>query len=173
MVDISIQIGYYTPRLYTQTPHIPTPEAEASYLMTRDKDRRILIVDDDEQVRNYCAHALKIKKYLVETAESGEEAIKMLRDAEKPYDLVLSDVNMPNGNGKDVAREVCLRHASTTKVIMMTGALTDNQPLEELLVEFPEIRVEEKPLKPMVLLQAVAAVLHIATIRPKEEEAHG
>lgn len=63
---------------------------------------RILLVDDDESLRQLLA--VKLKQDLsavVEQASSGNEAIGMIR-LKKDYCIIISDFNMPDGNGKDL-----------------------------------------------------------------------
>ena len=58
---------------------------------------RILVVDDQEDIREMARLVLLDAGFLVETAASGEEALKRARDLE--LDLVLLDINMPGLDG--------------------------------------------------------------------------
>lgn len=62
--------------------------------------KKILIVDDDEDVRSLCEEVLTVAGYNVNTAIHGLHALDMLRQAD--YDLVISDVNMPELGGIDL-----------------------------------------------------------------------
>ncbi len=64
---------------------------------------RILVVDDDTTIIQLLQEALPALGYTADYAESGQEAIRLLQKQE--YDLVLSDIRMPEKNGIDVARE--------------------------------------------------------------------
>ena len=59
--------------------------------------QKVLVVDDDKVLRESLEKALKINGFLVQSADNGEEAVKMVRANE--YDLVVMDVNMPVMNG--------------------------------------------------------------------------
>ena len=79
---------------------------------------RILIVDDEDQIRTLLARLLGAQGYDCVTADSPAQARRQLR--EHPVALVLSDVNMPGGSGIDFTREV-LAHYPDTAVVMVTG----------------------------------------------------
>ncbi len=66
---------------------------------------RILIVEDEDMVRAVAERALVRQGYVVETASDGEEALEMFADG-KRYDLVVSDVVMPNMDGPTMARQL-------------------------------------------------------------------
>src|SRR5258705_4836728 len=80
-------------------------------------DRRILIVDDEDAVRNLFADALS-DRYICTTAASSDEALAHL--AIDPYALVIADIQMPGRNGIELLREIRLRYADTA-VIMVSG----------------------------------------------------
>ena len=66
---------------------------------------RILIVEDEDMVRAVAERALVRQGYVVETASDGEEALELFADG-KRYDLVVSDVVMPNMDGPTMARQL-------------------------------------------------------------------
>ena len=65
---------------------------------------RILVVDDEEDVRVLTGRVLSSEGYDVALAEDGDVALEMMR--EKDYDLVILDVMMPNKHGLDVVRDM-------------------------------------------------------------------
>jgi CheY-like chemotaxis protein len=67
---------------------------------------RILVVDDERIVRDLLARMLREHGYDVETAGSGREA----RALEGPWDLLLTDVVMPDGDGVTLSRRIPARH---------------------------------------------------------------
>jgi len=86
----------------------PTPEV-AKRELYKPKDfwgsGRILIVEDEDMVRAVAERALVRQGYVVETANDGEQALKLFADG-KRYDLVVSDVVMPNLDGPSMARRL-------------------------------------------------------------------
>lgn len=92
---------------------------------------RLLVVDDDEQVRNLLSRLLGGKDYALDQAASGEEALEKIRSA--PPDLVLLDVQMPGKSGHDVLAEI--RADAQTRlipVVMLTGAATRQEKLRAI-----------------------------------------
>ena len=84
------------------------------------ENKKILVVDDSSLMRSFAKGSLKqLKLNNVGEAENGEEALLKLR--EEKYDLILSDLHMPNMNGLELLRAV--RSDSNLKdipFIMMT-----------------------------------------------------
>jgi len=64
----------------------------------------ILVVDDEEGLRAFLAETLEIDNHVVQQAEDGSEAIAMLKA--RGYDLVISDLRMPNTDGMELLRWV-------------------------------------------------------------------
>lgn len=98
----------------------PTTEPVATCLLElqpNEDDRRILIVDDEDAVRQMFADYLT-ETYECTTASSSEEALNHL--AVKNYALVISDLAMPGRNGIELLREIGARYPDTA-VIMVSG----------------------------------------------------
>jgi CheY-like chemotaxis protein len=66
--------------------------------------KRILVVDDDEDVRKAFMLALESEGYLVETVDSGEKAIESVKQTK--IDLIFIDLNMPGIGGVTTVREI-------------------------------------------------------------------
>ena len=77
---------------------------------------RILVVDDEPQIRRVMRSALTAEGYEVHDARTGETALEELR--RERYDLVLLDVNMPGMDGLETCR--LIRASSEIAVIMLT-----------------------------------------------------
>jgi two-component system KDP operon response regulator KdpE len=89
---------------------------------------RILVVDDDPQIRRVLRTALVAQGYEAVDARNGEEAIERMRE-DKP-DLVILDVNMPRMNGLETCRIV--RTTSDVPIIMLTVRDTEADKIEAL-----------------------------------------
>jgi len=66
--------------------------------------RRILVVDDEPQIRRVMRSVLVAEGYEVMEAECGEDALKLIHS--EKYDLILLDINMPGITGVEVCRQV-------------------------------------------------------------------
>ncbi|MCZ6513598.1 MAG: response regulator, partial [Nitrospinae bacterium] len=80
--------------------------------------KKILIVDDEPEMRIAITEALKREGYQTEAAENGPDALFRLEG--EAYDLVISDVKMPKMSGQDLLREI-KNQWPNTQVIMMTA----------------------------------------------------
>jgi two-component system, NtrC family, response regulator AtoC len=79
---------------------------------------KILIVDDDEGVRQVLGQAMGESGYQVTTADSGEKAVAILRDL--PFDLIILDMVLPRVDGLEVLKEISALRPETP-VVMITG----------------------------------------------------
>lgn len=77
---------------------------------------KILVVDDEPQIRRVLRTSLTSQGYIVSDARSGEEALLKIR--EERFDLLLLDVNMPGMGGLEACRQI--RAVSEAAIIMLT-----------------------------------------------------
>jgi DNA-binding NtrC family response regulator len=82
------------------------------------KQSSILVVDDEDSLRNVLSNELSNEGYEVRSASDGDEAISELQKAS--YDLILLDIKMPRMNGFEVLKFIKENHPKT-KVVMLTG----------------------------------------------------
>jgi len=68
------------------------------------KEKRILVVDDEEQIRDVYSQAFSRAGYTVQAAESAEEALDIMEDEQFP--VMFLDLNLPGMNGVDLCRKV-------------------------------------------------------------------
>ena len=79
---------------------------------------RILVVDDDEQIRILLQEALEREGYLVEVAADGEEAVRLFRA--NPSRLVVTDIVMPEKEGLETISEL-RRLSQRVRIIAISG----------------------------------------------------
>jgi len=89
---------------------------------------RILVVDDDPQIRRTMKATLTARHYEVSDSRNGEEALDRLRS--EPYDLVLLDMNMPGTGGIETCQ--LIRSRSDVAIIMLTVNNTERDKVEAL-----------------------------------------
>ena len=76
----------------------------------------ILIVEDEDSIRETMKELLESEAYLIQTAENGEEALKCLKNLERLPDLVMLDLMMPVMNGRDFLQKAGQVHPDFKKV---------------------------------------------------------
>jgi CheY-like chemotaxis protein len=143
--------------------YLPRREADEAALFGDDDDagsergrgETILVVEDDDGVRQYASEILRDLNYQVIEAKDSATALRLL-DAEKAFDLLLTDVVLPGKNGRELATEVESRRPRT-KVIFMTGysrnAIVHHGRLD------PGTELIQKPLVERVLARKIRQVL--------------
>jgi PAS domain S-box-containing protein len=114
---------------------------------------RVLVVDDDPDVRRFIVDFLEDSGYDVAAAVDGPSGLRILAE-QGPFDLVLLDFAMPGMTGSEVARAVRADNP-TQPVLMMTGYLEHEAVLSELGAQ-PML---QKPFDPSELLFRVAALI--------------
>ncbi|HKN24933.1 MAG TPA: response regulator transcription factor [Candidatus Acidoferrum sp.] len=87
-----------------------------AFVQGRASKGRILVVDDQAQIRRVLRTTLVANGYEVDDARGGQEALERLR--EEKYDLILLDINMPDIKGTEVCRAI--RSSSGVGIIMLT-----------------------------------------------------
>jgi PAS domain S-box-containing protein len=116
----------------------------------------ILIVEDEPQLRKLTRIWLEGLGYSVVEAAGASEAFRMIERGELKIHLLLTDVVMPDLNGRQLAEEICSRYPSMS-VVFMTG-YTDDVVVQHKLLQ-PEIHLLRKPFSRAELARTVREVL--------------
>jgi two-component system, OmpR family, KDP operon response regulator KdpE len=114
---------------------------------------RILVVDDDPQIRRVMRVTLTGRGYEVDDVKSGEGALEKLRD--ERFDLVLLDMNMPGVGGLETCRAI--RAQSEIAIIMLTVRDSEADKVEALDAGADDYVT--KPYNPPELLARIRAAL--------------
>jgi DNA-binding response OmpR family regulator len=114
--------------------------------------KRILIVDDDEQIRESLGKVLRTEGYEVMLAADGQEGIEKV--SENQIDLVLLDLNLPGNSGWDVFGTLTSSNPFLP-IIIITG----RQNQYELATEAGVGALMEKPLDVPLLLKIITDLL--------------
>jgi len=134
--------------------------------------KKILVVDDEADVRNFLQAALIEAGFEVETAEDGETALQKIKK-EKP-DLISLDLVMPRRSGAKLYHELQKNKAWVKiPVIIVTGHARDDlgkSDLKNLIMSGPGIYLE-KPVKPTNYIAAVKSILKMETSVEEKETA--
>ena len=116
---------------------------------------RILVVDDDADVRELIALALAGQGHEVDRVVSGRAALEQL--AQHAYDLIVCDLHMPDRDGPAVYRALARRPPPRPAVLFVTG-YADAGPYEEFLRTVP-VAVVGKPFDIDALREMVSRLL--------------
>lgn len=114
---------------------------------------KLLVVDDEQKIREIISKYAQFEGYSVEEAPDGMTAIEMFK--EKDYDLIILDVMMPDLDGFSVCRE--LRKNSRTPVIMLSARGEEYDRIHGFEVGIDDYVI--KPFSPKELMLRVSAVL--------------
>ncbi|RMF43635.1 MAG: sigma-54-dependent Fis family transcriptional regulator, partial [Deltaproteobacteria bacterium] len=106
-----------------------SPPSRSGRSVLSEPSYRILIVDDEESLREFLGIMLTREGYEVETAADGGQGVEKLRQS--GFDLVITDIQMPRVDGFGVLNHV-LEHSPDTVVIMITAFSSTEQAVEAM-----------------------------------------
>jgi DNA-binding response OmpR family regulator len=128
---------------------------------------RILVVDDDENLRRLTAAYLESEGYEVVEAHDGPSALTTVEEQEP--DLLVLDLMLPGLSGLEVARKV--RAGRATPILMLTARGSEEDVLRGFDAGADDYLV--KPFSPKVLVARVKAVLRRAGVEAGEDQEAG
>lgn len=117
---------------------------------------RILLADDDPQVRAITTRILHRQSWEVVTAANGREAVDRWPADGEPFDLVILDVNMPEMNGYEAFRELRRIHPDA-RILFISGYA--EVPSWRQLVEDGGQPFLAKPFSPRQLVEVVRSLI--------------
>lgn len=92
---------------------------------------KILVVEDDDSVRDFTARALRASGHEVDTADDGDTGLQRVDAADGDYGLVLSDIRMPVMDGIEMAKRAASQHPNL-KILLMTGYAEQRERASDL-----------------------------------------
>ena len=131
-------------------------ESKSPHKALSQGNETILIVDDNSSIRRLIVETLKPLGYNCLQAESGKEAINVLREYSDEVHLLLTDVIMPGMSGRELS-ETIRKERPEIKVIFMSG-YTENIIAHHGVLE-KGINYISKPITPVTLTQKIRSVL--------------
>jgi CheY-like chemotaxis protein len=164
----SVRSGYTEPsydswreaaELARQSPPTLNPPAVVAAPLVPQRSLHVLCIDDDEQLLEVMKDCLTQFKHRVQGASGGKYGIEQFRIAmlkSDPYDVVITDMNMPDVNGCAVARAI-KADCPDVPVIMVTGmgaSLSD--------AEFTSVPLDAMVEKPLHMQELHDLLLRIA-----------
>ena len=125
-------------------------------MKNHDLKKKILVVDDEEDIRELVSYNLLRDGYMVDSAVSGEEALKIIK--KNKHDLILLDLMLPGIDGLETARRLKTDSSTTSIPIIILTAKGE----EADIVTGLELGADDyvtKPFSPRILNARVKAVL--------------
>ena len=127
---------------------------------------KVLVIDDEQIVLDSVKKILVAENYEVDVTLSSRQGLDWA--IQKQYDIVLTDIRMPEIGGMRILRDV-KRAKPSLPVVIITGYATVRSAVQAMKLGATDYL--EKPFTPEELLEAVASALDIAAIQPPEEQA--
>ena len=145
----------YLPRVEEKAENKPEP---ATAPATKKGNETILLVEDEEAVRDLACMVLSAKGYTILRAENWREAEHLCTTHAAEIHLLLTDIVMPGLGGRELARRILVRRPRT-RVLYMSG-YTDSVLAQGGVLE-EDVSFLQKPFTPAVLAQKVREVLDL------------
>ena len=153
-VGLGTTFKIYLPVVYKELESVQKEQTPVSDLRGSET---ILVVEDDDSVRNMTRYVLQEYGYKVLEASSGEEALQISKLHTEPIQLLLTDVIMFKMSGRDLAK-LLESYRQETKVLYMSGYTESAIALHGVLRQ--DVEFIEKPFSPKGLARKVREVLN-------------
>lgn len=115
----------------------------------------ILLVDDDDAVRSFAAHALRKAGFVVHESINGQDALDVMTQLSGNIDVVISDVEMPDLDGPSMAAQILSKNPGV-KVIFMSGYTEEDLKAAQPELDFLFL---EKPFENRRIIETVKEAL--------------
>jgi two-component system, cell cycle sensor histidine kinase and response regulator CckA len=116
---------------------------------------RVLLADDDPQIRAFLQASLRARQYLVDLASDGVEALDVVERFGATVNLLITDIKMPRMDGVSLARAVA-QILPRLPVLFISGWA---DPLEEPEWQKPQYAFLRKPFLPKALVSCIEELL--------------
>jgi DNA-binding NtrC family response regulator len=130
------------------------------------KTTRVLVIDDEQIILDSIRKILKEEDYDVDVSLSGRQGLDWA--LKKQYDVVLTDIRMPDIGGMRVLRDI-KRAKPSLPVVMITGYATVQSAVQAM--KLGAMDYLEKPFTPEKILEVIASSVDRAATQPLEEQA--
>lgn len=125
---------------------------------------RILIVDDEELIRDLIKEYISLENFVADEAVDGIQALQLFKQFN--YDLIILDVMMPGMDGWSLCREI--RNTSQVPVIMLTARGEEYDKLLGFELGVDDYMV--KPFSPRELLARMKAIMRRSVVRDEPDD---
>ena len=125
--------------------------------MAAEPGRLVLVVDDDEDIRELLATLVRNAGWRVETAEDGAEGERKAF-ALKP-DLIVLDLMLPRYGGFELLKQLQGSELSRVPIVIVTGRYMDSSTVDMIRQESNVVELLEKPVKTARFIRALQRIL--------------
>lgn len=115
----------------------------------------ILAIDDEKDITHLIDHYLSDTNYTVESANDSHQAKEMI--LHKKYDLIITDIKMPNLNGIKLMDQICKELKECPPFIFMTGLFDPS--LMEQASKLGAVQILKKPIESALLKKSIETIL--------------
>mgnify|MGYP000043960410 CR=1 FL=1 len=119
--------------------------------------KRILVIDDDDLTRATIRDMLETSGYEVDEAENGSDGV--LKQQDRPFDLIVTDVLMPDKDGIETIIDLKRGYPNLRIIAISGGGTTGNLVFLEMSTRFGADKMLAKPFSNLQLLDAVESLL--------------
>jgi CheY-like chemotaxis protein len=116
----------------------------------------LLVVENEAAIRNLLQIALRRNGYTVLAAESGREALEVVRGHSGSIDLLITDIMMPDMDGPELAKQLSMIRPET-RTLFMSGYM--DETLGEQGILPANVNFIQKPFSPKIIAQKVRDIL--------------
>lgn len=138
---------------------------EKNVASSRTEPGFVLVVDDNEMNRDMLCHLLQAESHKTSMAENGRQALEMMK--EKPFDLVLLDIMMPEMNGYQVLEHLKSDAALRDIPVIVLSSLDEIESVVQC-IEMGADDYLSKPFDPVILRARIGACLEKKRLRDQE-----
>ncbi|NQV48681.1 MAG: response regulator [Rhodospirillaceae bacterium] len=130
--------------------------------MTISRDTKILIIDDDEQIREMLRDILEeITGHPIDEAMNGVEGLAAFES--NPVDLVITDILMPDMDGIEMIIQMRRKYPDIKIIAISGGGRARQMDFLKIAVKAGALRILPKPFTPKRLLEIVTELLETST----------
>jgi response regulator RpfG family c-di-GMP phosphodiesterase len=150
--------------------HRPDPLAGSHPVEAGQKVHRLLLVDDEREIRAFCRCILQPEGLVCDEVESGLDVLEAVK--RHPYDLIVLDINMPGLTGTEVCRQLREKPPCPhLKVIMSSGSANSDTMAQMLLAGADDFVT--KPFSVVQLQSRVKAALRLKDAQDRTDRLNG
>ncbi len=131
--------------------------------LSRPQDKLVLIVDDDDSIRELIDFIVKKEGFRTEKVSDGKTALEKAKNLNP--DLILLDLMLPGYGGFEILRELQAYETASIPIVIITGRYADRTTVE-LIKQEPNVKeFVEKPIKVNLLSATIHKILKTRPIK--------